>query len=80
MTIQVKNLVDAGIAYETLIKLLQKVHKVIRVVIKTKLWPSWKKDKEICTIMVSNEEEAKKVLNIICQNVGEKHETVKINY
>ena len=77
MTVQITNTIDAGITYERILRLIERIHGKIRVVVTEKL--SWNQ-KETTTIMeVENQEEATQVQRLLCQEIGGKEIAVKLS-
>ena len=78
MTRQITNMIEAGITYERIIRLIEKIHRKIRVVITEKL--IWEQ-KETTTVMeVENERDATQVKQLLCQEIGGKEIAVKLSF
>lgn len=79
MTKQITNLVDAGMAYERIIRVIGKLHRVIRVIITETEKPWWRQKVTTTVIMVKSRKDANQVQQFLCKEIGGKEITIKLS-
>ena len=76
MTKQITNMIDAGIAYEHMIIIIEKLHRTIIVIITEKLW---KQEATTTVVRVESQTDANQVQQLLCQKIGGKEISVKLS-
>ena len=76
MTKQITNMIDTGMAYKHIMRVMEKLHRAIRVVITEKLWIQ---KATTTVIMVKSQKDATRVQQFLCREIGGKEITIKLS-
>ena len=78
MTKQITNTIDAGMAYQRIIRVIEKLHRAIRVII-TETEPWWRQKATTTIMMVKSQKDAAEVQQFLCQEIGGKQISIKLS-
>jgi len=76
MTKQITNMIDAGVAYERIMRVIGKLRRTINVAITKKLW---RQEATTTIITVENQKDAAQVRRLLCEEIGGKEITIKFS-
>lgn len=79
MTKQITNLIDAGVAYEHIIRVIGKLQRVIKIIITETEMPWWKQKVTTTVITIEDEDDANQVKKLLCEEIGGEDITVKLS-
>lgn len=77
MTAEITNTIDAGMAYQHIIRVIAKLHRAIKVVVIERLCP--KREETRIVMTVKNPEDATQVQQFLCREIGGKEITIKLS-
>jgi len=77
MTVQITNMIEAGVAYERIVRVIEKLHRTIKVVVTERLCS--KREETTTVMMVKNPEDATQVQQFLCQEIGGKEIAVRLS-
>ncbi len=76
MSKQITNMIDAGVAYEHIIRVIERLHRAIKVVVTEK---PWQQKTTTTVIMVESQAGANQVQRFLCEEIGGKEITIKLS-
>ncbi len=79
MTKQITNMIDAGMAYERIMRVIGKLHRAIRVVITETEKPWWRQKVTTTVITVESQKDATQVQQFLCKEIGGKEIAVELS-
>lgn len=76
MTKQITNMIDVGVAYEHIIRVIERLHRTIKVVVTERLL---RQEATTTVIMVESQKDATQVQQFLCQEIGGKEIAVELS-